>query len=62
MKVNKGPKRAGIYSSFYNNTEYDSVIKAATEAALQGLQGESLAETNYLQGQLKLKYRIKLTN
>lgn len=48
MKVNKGPKRAGIYSSFYNNTEYDSVIKAATEAALQGLQGESLAETNYL--------------
>ena len=38
MKVNKGQKRVGIYSSFYNNTEYDSVIKAATEAALQGLQ------------------------
>lgn len=34
MKVNKGSRRVGIYSSFYNNTEYDSVIKAATEAAL----------------------------
>lgn len=60
MKVNKGPKRGGIYSSFYNNTEYDSVIKAATEAALQGLQGESLAETNYLQEQLKLKIQDKI--
>ena len=60
MKVNKGPKRAGIYSSFYNNTEYDSVIKAATEAALQGLQGESLAQTNYLQEQLKLKIQDKI--
>lgn len=60
MKVNRGPKRAGIYSSFYNNTEYDSVIKAATEAALQGLQGESLAETNYLQEQLKLKIQDKI--
>lgn len=60
MRVNKGPKRGGIYSSFYNNTEYDSVIKAATEAALQGLQGESLAETNYLQEQLKLKIQDKI--
>lgn len=60
MKVNKGQKRGGIYSSFYNNTEYDSVIKAATEAALQGLQGESLAETNYLQEQLKLKIQDKI--
>ena len=60
MKVNKGPKRVGIYSCFYNNTEYDSVIKAATEAALQGLQGESLAETNYLQEQLKLKIQDKI--
>ena len=60
MKVNKGQKRVGIYSSFYNNTEYDSVIKAATEAALQGLQGESLAETNYLQEQLKLKIQDKI--
>lgn len=60
MKVSKGPKRGGIYSSFYNNTEYDSVIKAATEAALQGLQGESLAETNYLQEQLKLKIQDKV--
>ena len=34
MKVNKGPKHVDIYASFYNNTEYDSVIKAATEAAL----------------------------
>ena len=60
MRVNKGPKRGGIYSSCYNNTEYDSVIKAATEAALQGLQGESLAETNYLQEQLKLKIQDKI--
>lgn len=60
MRVNKGPKRGGIYSSFYNNTEYDSVIKAATEAALQGLQGESLAQTNYLQEQLKLKIQDKI--
>lgn len=60
MKVSKGPKRGGIYSSFYNNTEYDSVIKAATEAALQGLQGESLAQTNYLQEQLKLKIQDKI--
>lgn len=60
MKVNKGSRRVGIYSSFYNNTEYDSVIKAATEAALQGLQGESLAETNYLQEQLKLKIQDKI--
>lgn len=60
MKVSKGPKRVGIYSSFYNNPEYDSVIKAATEAALQGLQGESLAETNYLQEQLKLKIQDKI--
>ena len=60
MKVNKGPRRGGIYSSFYNNTEYDSVIKAATEAALQGLQGESLAQTNYLQEQLKLKIQDKI--
>nr|DAM27208.1 MAG TPA: hypothetical protein [Caudoviricetes sp.] len=48
MKVNKGPKHVDIYASFYNNAEYDSVIRAATEAALQGLQGESLPETNYL--------------
>ena len=60
MKVSKGPRRVGIYSSFYNNTEYDSVIKAATEAALQGLQGESLPETNYLQEQLKLKIQSKV--
>ena len=60
MGASKGPKRGGIYSSFYNNTEYDSVIKAATEAALQGLQGESLAETNYLQEQLKLKVQDKI--
>lgn len=60
MKVNKGSRRGGIYSSFYNNTEYDSVIKAATEAALQGLQGESLAQTNYLQEQLKLKIQDKI--
>lgn len=60
MKVSKGLKRGGIYSSFYNNTEYDSVIKAATEAALQGLQGESLAQTNYLQEQLKLKIQDKI--
>lgn len=60
MGASKGPKRGGIYSSFYNNTEYDSVIKAATEAALQGLQGESLAETNYLQEQLKLKIQDKI--
>ena len=31
MGASKGPKRGGIYSSFYNNTEYDSVIKAAKE-------------------------------
>ena len=60
MKVNKGPTHVDIYASFYNNTEYDSVIKAATEAALQGLQGESLAETNYLQEQLKLKIQSKI--
>ena len=48
MKVNKGPTHTDIYASFYNNAEYDSVIKAATEAALQGLQGVSLPETNYL--------------
>ena len=60
MKVNKGPAHVDIYASFYNNTEYDSVIKAATEAALQGLQGESLAETNYLQEQLKLKIQSKI--
>lgn len=60
MKVSKGPKRVGIYSSFYNNSEYDSVIKAATEAALQGLQGESLVQTNYLQEQLKLKIQDKI--
>ena len=60
MKVNRRPKRAGIYSSFYNNTEYDSVIKAATEAALQRLQVESLTETNYLQEQLKLKIQDKI--
>lgn len=60
MGASKGPKRGGIYSSFYNNTEYDSVIKAATEAALQGLQGESLAQTNYLQEQLKLKIQDKI--
>lgn len=60
MGASKGPKRGGIYSSFYNNTEYDSVIKAATEAALQRLQGESLAETNYLQEQLKLKIQDKI--
>lgn len=60
MGASKRPKRAGIYSSFYNNTEYDSVIKAATEAALQGLQGESLAQTNYLQEQLKLKIQDKI--
>lgn len=60
MKVNRGPKHVDIYSSFYNNTEYDSVIKVATEAALQGLQGESLAETNYLQEQLKLKIQSKI--
>ena len=60
MKVNKGPKHVDIYASFYNNTEYDSVIKAATEAALQGLQGESLSETNYLQEQLKIKIQSKI--
>lgn len=60
MGASKGPKRGGIYSSFYNNTEYDSVIKAATEAALQRLQGESLTETNYLQEQLKLKIQDKI--
>ena len=60
MGASKGPKRAGIYSSFYNNTEYDSVIKAATEAALQRLQVESLTETNYLQEQLKLKIQDKI--
>lgn len=60
MGASNRPKRGGIYSSFYNNTEYDSVIKAATEAALQGLQGESLAETNYLQEQLKLKIQDKV--
>lgn len=60
MGASKGPKRGGIYSSFYNNTEYDSVIKAAAEAALQGLQGESLAQTNYLQEQLKLKIQDKI--
>lgn len=54
------PRGTGIYSSFYNNTEYDSVIKAATEAALQRLQGESLTETNYLQEQLKLKIQDKI--
>lgn len=60
MKVNKGPKHVDIYASFYNNAEYDSVIRAATEAALQGLQGESLPETNYLQEQLKLKIQSKV--
>lgn len=60
MKVNKGPTHTDIYASFYNNAEYDSVIKAATEAALQGLQGESLAETNYLQEQLKVKIQSKI--
>lgn len=60
MGASNRSKRGGIYSSFYNNTEYDSVIKAATEAALQGLQGESLAETNYLQEQLKLKIQDKI--
>lgn len=60
MGASNRPKRGGIYSSFYNNTEYDSVIKAATEAALQGLRGESLAETNYLQEQLKLKVQDKI--
>ena len=60
MKVNKGPTHTDIYASFYNNAEYDSVIKAATEAALQGLQGESLSETNYLQEQLKLKIQSKV--
>lgn len=60
MKVNKGPTHVDIYASFYNNTEYDLVIKAATEVALQGLQGESLAETNYLQEQLKLKIQSKI--
>ena len=60
MGASNRPKRGGIYSSFYNNTEYDSVIKAATEAALQKLQGESLAETNYLQEQLKLKIQDKV--
>ena len=34
MGASKGPKHVDIYASFYNNTEYDSVIKAATEAAL----------------------------
>lgn len=60
MKVNKEPKHVDIYASFYNNAEYDSVIRAATEAALQGLQGESLPETNYLQEQLKLKIQDKI--
>ena len=60
MKVNKGPKHVDIYASFYNNAEYDSVIRAATEAALQGLQGESLSETNYLQEQLKIKIQSKI--
>lgn len=60
MKVNKGPTHTDIYASFYNNAEYDSVIKAATEAALQGLQGESLSETNYLQEQLKIKIQSKV--
>ncbi len=60
MKVSKGPAHTDIYASFYNNAEYDSVIRAATEAALQGLQGESLPETNYLQEQLKLKIQSKV--
>lgn len=60
MKVNRGPMHTDIYASFYNNTEYDSVIKAATEAALQGLQGASLVQTNYLQEQLKIKIQGKI--
>lgn len=60
MKVNRGPTHTDIYASFYNNAEYDLVIKAATEAALQGLQGESLSETNYLQEQLKIKIQSKI--
>lgn len=60
MKVNRGPTHTDIYASFYNNTEYDSVIKAATEAALQGLQGASLVQTNYLQEQLKIKIQGKI--
>lgn len=60
MKVSKGPTHTDIYASFYNNAEYDSVIRAATEAALQGLQEESLPETNYLQEQLKLKIQSKV--
>lgn len=60
MKVNRGPTHTDIYASFYNNAEYDSVIRAATEAALQGLQGGSLPQTNYLQEQLKLKIQSKV--
>lgn len=60
MKVNRGPKHVDIYANFYNNIEYDSVIRAATEAALQGLQEESLVETNYLQEQLKARIQGKI--
>lgn len=59
MKISRGPKHVDIYANFYNNTEYDDIIKAATEAALSGLEEESSNQTNYLQGQLKQKLQSK---